>query len=832
MKRFTAFILLITMLLGVLSLSSCKDTAAPTKPANVFKETPIELPEELKGDNLNFNNFSKAGDVLYILACSYDEETYMPSYFVAQYDLASGTFGETVSVPMGEQTEEGGSNLSCFTASPDGTLHFAIEYYSFSEELGYTQRYEIMSVRDGVTVNNEVTLPEDAEMGFYINSMEALDDGVLVLASWNGIRTLTPEGAVNAVEIPDPDNTNVEKLFRLDGKLYASVYNYGENSYGSKLYAVDVENSTLGEELEIKNNQIYNMVFGPGYDYYYNDYSSVWGCSFDSSEMTEVVNFINSDINGNDIRNLVPISTDRFFIVTRSRSSSGRSSMALSFIDRVPEDQVVEKKMLRMAVSYASYSLRTAVIDFNKASDTYRITIDDYSRFNTDENYSAGIEKLNSDIITGNVPDIFMITTEMPYGVYAARGLFADLYELMDADTDFARDDYLENVFEAFEYDGKLITVAPYVSINTFAAQREFGDSLKGWDLNDFMEFSEAHPDMRMFDYDYNRASFVQMFMMFCRDKFIDGTTGICDFDNDEFRTLLEIAKTIPEQSIWETDESSSPEFWKEYEARFKEDNVLLAQSYISDLNYSYKNLLNYTLGGEPVFVGFPSGEGNGAVFSVYEEYAISDDSDFKEGAWQFIKTILEPESQMPFYNEEYDYWEYPTAGIPLYKPAVEKMAEIAMMPPKQTDTVIGGVAVPYATVPTVEVATEVAVAAVAPDDVADAFVEESTETTFDESEVEDVTDEPESEDKIIADDGTESIDGVWSDPYAIPLTESQIADLLDVVYNTTRVARYDNDLDDIINEELEPYFQGAQSLDDTVKHIQNRVSIYINESR
>lgn len=41
--------------------------------------------------------------------------------------------------------------------------------------------------------------------------------------------------------------------------------------------------------------------------------------------------------------------------------------------------------------------------------------------------------KLNTEILSGNVPDIF-VTTDLPIAQYAAKGLLRDLYEFIDAD--------------------------------------------------------------------------------------------------------------------------------------------------------------------------------------------------------------------------------------------------------------------------------------------------------------------------------------------------------------------------------------------------------------
>lgn len=848
MKKITALLLAIVTLLCTLTFTSCNDASAPTKPTGVFRETTIELPEELQSDNVNFQSFHRAGDNLYILVYSYDPETYMPNYNVACYDLVNNVFGESFDVPLPENSENSGANLNSFTVSEDGTVYFAIEKYSFGED-EYKTEMELIVLKDGETRSVPVSLEGDDQYGFYVNSMAALSDGSVMLASWNGLRLLTKDGEVKPVEF-DSEQNSVENMFILDGQLHVSIYGYDGENYGTKIYPFDPATGEFGEPLSVKTQHTYNMILGPGYDYYYNDRNVLWGVDIETGEMTEVVNFINSDLNGNDVRQILPLSKDRFFITSRQRTNT-RTMSTLGFIDRVPEHEIVEKKMLRLAVTYAAYDLRSSVIAFNKANDTYRITIDDYSRFNTDENYNAGIDKLTSDILTGDVPDIFMLTTEMPYDVYAARGVFADIYKLMDADPDFRREDYLENVFEAYEYNGELLSLIPSFYITTFAAKKELLGDIEGWTFEEFMSFAAAHPDMTMFDNDFNRTNFVEMFMLFARDSFIDSETGTCRFDSDEFRRVLEFIKTLSDVSFWDTVENEDAQFWQEYENRFKENRVLLASASLYDLSYSFKNLLNYTFGAEVAFVGFPVSEGNGALILADYEYAIAEDSEFKEGAWQFLKTMIAPENQMPYYNEEYKSWSYPVNSIPVLREALDKMIEIAMTPPEENkDSVVIGGAVTLPSRP-VAVVTEAAVA-VASSEVAVTVVEvdeptvevtvegdsdetvegeETAEVEADEAEdveaedveIEAVTEEPMPDVDIAVD---------YIDPYLTPITKEQADTLVKLITNTTSVARYDNDMNEIIKEELEPFFQGQQSLDDTVKHIQSRVSIYINEKR
>src|SRR5699024_7767816 len=100
------------------------------------------------------------------------------------------------------------------------------------------------------------------------------------------------------------------------------------------------------------------------------------------------------------------------------------------------------------------------VLNFNRSSDKYRIEVTDYSEFNTEDDYSAGLTRLNTEIISGKAPDI-LVVDGLPVEQYAARGLLEDLYTYLDSDGELSRDDLYQSILSALEIDGKLYTAAP-----------------------------------------------------------------------------------------------------------------------------------------------------------------------------------------------------------------------------------------------------------------------------------------------------------------------------------------------------------------------------------
>ena len=785
--RLTAVILLLSML--AVLLPSCGKTETQ-KLTNVFSETPLQLPAEYaENENFNINELYSNGDTIYAYCYTWNNETYTSESFLLPID-AEGNVGEKISFQL-DTSENSNQNVSSFCFASDGTIWAVINSYNYSETDGYQETYELRHYSNGSyeTINLEGLTDEETGETFYINQMAIAPDDTLILMSWNGVKLMGSDGKLKDLDLgTDTSDYSINGMMTLQDKVYLQIYFYSTESSSEQLCEIDTVNCKLGETLEIQSNSsMYGMLFGPGYDYYYRDSSSVYGCTLGSDERVEVLNFINSDINSNNLNYILPLSPDKFVAVSYDTTTYMQE---LSVLNRIPDDQVAERQIITLAVPYLYYNLNEDIISFNKSNEQYRIVVTDYSQYNTNEDYSAGTTRLNNDLISGKIPDILMIDAEMNYDSYVSKGLFTDLYELMDADPNFNRADYLENVFKAYEIDGKLYSLVPTFNILTFAAKASNLEGIEHWTVDEFMEFAAAHPDMQMFDYDFNRENFLMMLMIFARDSFIDNETGECHFDSEEFMKMLEFTKTLESDDFWSSVNNGDvgEEFWQEYENRFVENRVLLAAYSMYDFENSYKSLINYTLKDDATFVGFPSDSGNGAVISGNTEYAIAEKSKVKEGAWEFLKSLIDEESQMPTMTK-WGYYNYPN-GLPILRAGLDKQAEIAMTKEEEDS---------------VSSETEDGV-------IEDGVIIAPRSNTV-------------SSDIAVALPETE-------DPYNRPLTQEEVDQIMALIEGTTQVMRNDTKLNSIITEEAAAYFEGQKTLEQTVDIIQNRASIYINESR
>ena len=92
----------------------------------------------------------------------------------------------------------------------------------------------------------------------------------------------------------------------------------------------------------------------------------------------------------------------------------GDEGTVLSKFTKVPPEEVVNKTELLLGCYYLDYSVKEKLIAFNKNNSEYRINIKDYAVYDTMEDYSQGLTRLNADIVSGDVPDIMILSNQMP----------------------------------------------------------------------------------------------------------------------------------------------------------------------------------------------------------------------------------------------------------------------------------------------------------------------------------------------------------------------------------------------------------------------------------
>ncbi len=502
---------------------------------------------------------------------------------------------------------------------------------------------------------------------YWVEKMLLLEDGRILLSDTDGLSLYDAEGSRTG-EVKLQKGIDSYSLFQAgDGKVVLRYYS--PESGKDLLNELNVDTGELSQDYSLPGGSGgYGVMYpGKGYDFLVVGDGSIYGYNLGDTEMTEMMNFIDSDLMNYYINCLFALSETEFYGVVDDEDGE---SVLTKFTKVDPKD-VKDKIVLTLGCNGFDWDIRTQVVAFNKASEEYRITVEDYSKYNTDEDYTIGFSRLNTDIASGKVPDILMLQSDMPVDSYISKGLFEDLYPYIDKDEAMAREDFFPNVLSLYETDGKLYRIAPSFTVFTVSGKTADVGPEPGWSLEDLYQVMAGKPEGTQVFSEMTRGNLMSYGMQMSGEQFIDWKTGKCSFDSEEFIGLLKFAGQFPE----ELDEDYYGEnFWENYDSLWREGRVLLEPLYLSGFS-SYNFDKKGTFGEDITLIGFPGSKGNGAALSGNMEMAMSSKSGNKDGAWQFMRYFLTEE-----YQGKMDYqW-------PLSLEQAEKLGQEAMKTPTYED--------------------------------------------------------------------------------------------------------------------------------------------------
>lgn len=538
---------------------------------------------------------------------------------------------------------------------------YALKLYAF--DLNGTQRFQTV-------------LSDNNESYMYVNSITSDEKGnvALVTAGSSGqVFIYDIQGNSNAqIDLASQQIGYVSRAFMdKDGKLNLLAYNSEYTKQG--VYRYNIQTGAYEDEgklLDTLSN--YGISVGRNYDFLLTNNLGVYGYNMGDEDVTQILSYLNSDLDYNTMGSIYEMEGNQLFCTYYDEETWEPHIALLNYVE--PET-IPDKQVISIACFYLDWNMRRRIVEFNRSSDTYRILVKDYSSYSTMDDYMAGYTRLNNDILMGQMPDILVLDRHnMPVDSYIAKGLLADIGKMIDEDEELNREDYMENVFEAFSVKGVLYSIVPSFSVRTIAAKTALVGDTPGWTMADLQALQQQYPNARLFEEGTTRSSILYQLMTFSGSKFVDSTTGKCSFNSQEFIDLLEFLKQFPEEYDWENAEYD----YVENQLQFRKNNTLLSNVYIYSFeNYGGYNYARQVTFGEPItFIGFPTDEGNGAVISASYQYAISARSAVKDGAWEFLRYYLTEEYQKS--GQNYD--------IPILKEAILERLEVAKERPYWED--------------------------------------------------------------------------------------------------------------------------------------------------
>ena len=630
-----------------------------------IQKTVYRLPDQ---SDISSTCYGQDGSLYGILNCyTYRDEEEPAESGVMEVSENAGE-EEAVTDPESETEEEGNvydgpvADLPVELPEPDG-----------NEE---SIRWLIKFSSDGsVEYAKELKLESDNEDGGYLWVDSICVSGDTAALNCYGSIALCDAGTGELKKtVKYSDNNGVDRLIPLkDGRIVAGGYSYDEvkQEGGFRYNVLDTQGGKLGEEIELPfTGWSYRSYPGKNSEFMLVNDTGIYTADI-GSEPVLLMDFLSSDIAEANYGSFVMISPEKILACGYDEEDYTEELRRFTKVDPA---SVKDRIPLTMAAYYLSWRTRQNIVSFNKTNDTYRIQVTDYSKYDTESDYSGGITRFNADLASGKIPDMLEMNSNVPFATYASKGMFEDLGPYLASDPELSKNKYLTNIFDAFGMEGKMYRIVPSFTVQTVAGAAENFGREPGLTA----EQIEAVMSRKGNDYRHllgytSRESAFYMFLIWGGSNFIDWQNMTCQYRSKEFTDLLELIRKFPK-------ELAEEDYNEDYDSMYRNGKALLATQYLSSYS-DYNYLKKGQFGCDVTLLGYPNGgkkDYSGSIVNTGRAYAMSASSPYKEGVWQFLRTMFTKEYQDKIGDLE--------GGFPVLETSLSAMAEQAQKKPTYKD--------------------------------------------------------------------------------------------------------------------------------------------------
>ncbi len=506
-----------------------------------------------------------------------------------------------------------------------------------------------------------IDLQKDMQQGEYYSMYNMVYDDAngLIISSNMGIDKLN-EGDGTFTKIVDTRDKNNEyydisiSLYKgFGGQIFASLW----SGHGMELRTFDPTTGKFGEKSELfAAYEDCSFFGGNGYDLYVSKNDGFYGYDAVRDNLVKLLDYVDSELSVSYSLSTVVAINDTEFIANVPDEDYNYSLCRLT---KIPADEVRDKTVITLAGNSIDYSVRQVIYKFNQESDEYKVKLVDYSPLNTDEDWNAGANQFNLDIVSGNVPDIMFFFNEEPVDSYINKGLFLDIAPFIKNDPELADVEFVQNVFDAFKTEDKLFQLVPTFYVNTVSAKSSVVKGKETLTLKECKELIEAKGINYGNSFGLSdRQTILYNGILASGDRFIDWENKKCNFDSEEFIELLEFAKQFPAEI--------SEDAWMDYdEACYRNETALFEITYLNGFR-PYKRYAAGAFGTDITFIGFPNEMGvNCSVIHPSIRLAISSQTKHADVCWQILRQFL-----LEDYQDKVSY------DFPIRKSSFDKLAE------------------------------------------------------------------------------------------------------------------------------------------------------------
>lgn len=634
MKNSKSIVLILIIILIVMSLSSCKGNSDNKDEPSMYYQT----------KSLGFSDqyymirtMTVWQDTIYFLALDKQVDQNNTNWIVnidSDGNILTEISYQTEGYDSGDNWISG-NDIVDMEVDAKGGIWLLIEnsrfqYDDYGNLVQEQMEYRIVNLDEsGNTLSTyELTKIDDIK-----DSGEAPLVHNFIIGDNGNFYFLNESASVNSLYIYDDQGNFISQM---NGNVSAfSKSKYGQVvaqvAFGSEADEIEIRtiDSTLLKWIDSisVSKYCYSICSGTSYDFLFNDYFSLYGYNIETEEQIEILNWTDCELMNGSIQGLEELSDGRFAAIASDLTNPNEDIVIL---EKAPSELLPERTILKYATLGISQDIEAKVLEFNKTHTDKKIQILDYSVYDTVSDPYGGINKLNLDIITGEIPDIIDFCG-VPIDNFIVNDLLEDLYPYLNKDSDITVDDFLPSIINVLDVEGALYQIPYNFYLVIAAGDSEVVGTKKGWSFDDLYKFMDENEQYQsVFHPAYTQIDFLKYLIRLDPDKLINRTENTCSFDSEEFIKLLEFTKkyfATGDEIVYYNQSQKEPISQDDYplilDGYYTVEDILML---IDDLNSNAN------------FIGFPVEEGVGNAFVIRANFGITNTSEHKDIAWEFIR--------------------------------------------------------------------------------------------------------------------------------------------------------------------------------------------------
>ncbi len=583
-----------------------------------------------EGAGIDANGLYAADDRLCIVAFQYGPEGIVPQIV----SIATDGGDAQVYPVIDPEQETGGFGRFEYA---DGVFHTLKTGSVYDEMTGMEHTgYTILRISVTGEILERAEIPYDAKQEeTYIERIVPLADGCYLLKDSRGVRRFDPSTGEDR-RIHDTGRDYFEgSLCRLgDDRIFFSRY----TDDGYVMGFLDPVTGAVSGERDAPEGFFASELYpGTERDLYYYSGRDLYALDVRAGRTDKVIDFVASDVLTDSLTGVCETGDGRLAVLTGTYGEMGVSAV-LSLATHVLPSEVKDKEEITLSCVYAGNDIMRRAVAYNRASSEYAIRVVDYSQYAGDGDWEAPYKKLNTDIVSGHIPDILVVDQELPFESYVSKGIIMDLEPLLRADERFHGDDFLWNVFDAYRIDGRMYSLVPGFLVYTGFMYSDLLDGKQSVSMGELQQIAASRgiATKRCFGA-MTRESIFSMLLYMQGAEYVDLGTGRCAFDTPAFIDLLKLVEQFPEKI--------PDDEYMESRTAFRERTALLMLYGMG--SFTDYCQMRYGAFGEPVtIVGIPGSAGSGSAILPQLQLAVTTSSKHPEAAWEFVGGFLEAEYQ------------------------------------------------------------------------------------------------------------------------------------------------------------------------------------------